>query len=48
VGTFRVTAGAGLLSELRILLGKDAAKVVPLGDRDRGTVRVPDAAAAPH
>jgi len=48
VGTFRVNAGAGLLSELRLLLGKDAAKVVPLGDRERGTVRVPDVAAAPH
>jgi DNA polymerase III subunit alpha len=48
VGTFRVNAGAGLLSELRLLLGKDAAKVVPRGDRDRGTVRVPDVAAAPH
>jgi DNA polymerase-3 subunit alpha len=44
VGTFRVNLGAGLLSELRLLLGKDAAKVVPRGDQD--TVRVPDVAAA--
>jgi DNA polymerase III subunit alpha len=44
VGTFRVNPGAGLLSELRLLLGKDAAKVVARGDED--TVRVPDVAAA--
>jgi hypothetical protein len=46
VGTFRVNAGAGLLSELRGLLGKDAAKVIPRNDRDQDTVRVPDVAPA--
>jgi DNA polymerase-3 subunit alpha len=31
VGTFRVEPGAGMLSELRLLLGHDAARVAPTG-----------------
>jgi hypothetical protein len=44
VGTFRVDPGAGLLSELRLLLGADAAKVVAARPVDDAVVRVPDAA----
>jgi DNA polymerase-3 subunit alpha len=43
VGTFRVDPTAGLLSELRTLLGNDAVKVAPR--RDEGVVTVPDLAA---
>ena len=35
VGTFRVEPGAGLVSELRLLLGQDAAEVVPALPRGR-------------
>jgi hypothetical protein len=34
VGTFRVEPGAGLLSELRVLLGTDAVRLAPLGSDD--------------
>ena len=43
VGTFRVEPGAGMLSELRLLLGQDAARVVPTG----GVMRVPEAGGVP-
>ena len=43
VGTFRVEPGAGMLSELRMLLGQEAARVVPTG----GVTRVPDAGGVP-
>ncbi len=44
VGTFRVEPGAGLLSELRTLLGPQAARVAPRGE---GPVTVPDASGVP-
>jgi len=47
VGSFRVDAAAGLLSELRVLLGTNAARVEPRAGAGAGTVRVPDAAAVP-
>ena len=34
VGTFRVEPGAGLLSELRVLLGSEAVRLDPLGSDD--------------
>jgi len=34
VGTFRVEPGAGLLSELRVLLGAEAVRLAPLGGDD--------------
>jgi DNA polymerase III subunit alpha len=43
VGTFRVEPGAGMLSELRLLLGQEAARVVPTG----GVTRVPEAGGVP-
>jgi DNA polymerase-3 subunit alpha len=43
VGTFRVTPGEGLLSELRLLLGADAAAF----ERRRSVVAVPEAEPAP-
>ncbi|HEX5903237.1 MAG TPA: DNA polymerase III subunit alpha [Actinomycetota bacterium] len=43
VGTFQVEPGAGMLSELRLLLGQDAARVVPNG----GVTRLPEAGALP-
>ena len=43
VGTFRVEPGAGMVSELRVLLGQDAARVVPFG----GAVRVPESGRVP-
>jgi hypothetical protein len=43
VGTFRVDPNAGLLSELRALLGNDAVKVAPR--REERVVAVPDLAA---
>jgi DNA polymerase-3 subunit alpha len=46
VGTFRVDPGAGLLSELRALLGHEAVTVLPQGRGGERIVRVPDAAAA--
>jgi DNA polymerase-3 subunit alpha len=50
VGTFRVNAAAGLLSELRLLLGAGAARledrVAPVAARER-VVRVADAGGAP-
>jgi DNA polymerase-3 subunit alpha len=45
VGTFRVDPGAGLLSELRALLGHDAVQVLDRGRGER-TVAIPDAAVA--
>ena len=41
VGSFRVQPAAGLLSELRSLLGARAARVQPRGARGDGIVRVP-------
>jgi hypothetical protein len=46
VGSARVDAGAGLLSELRLLLGRDAARVVESGPPAGPLVRVPDRAPA--
>jgi DNA polymerase-3 subunit alpha len=47
VGTFRVAPGAGLLSELRALLGHDAATVLTSGSRGpERVVSIPDAAGA--
>ena len=46
VGSYRVDAGAGLLSELRLLLGRDAARVVESGPPAGPLVRVPDRAPA--
>jgi DNA polymerase-3 subunit alpha len=46
VGTFRVEPGAGLLSELRVLLGSEAARVVP-NARAAPAVGVPAAADVP-
>jgi hypothetical protein len=40
VGTYRVDPNAGVLSELRALLGAEAVKVVPR--RDTRVVAVPD------
>jgi hypothetical protein len=34
VGTFRVEPGAGLLSELRVLLGTEAVRLAPLEPDD--------------
>ena len=45
VGTFRVDPGAGLLSELRGLLGPDAVTTLPKGSRPDPVVAVPDTAA---
>jgi DNA polymerase-3 subunit alpha len=45
VGTFRVDPGAGLLSELRALLGNDAVHVLASAGRVEGIVTIPDAAA---
>ncbi|MGH2636528.1 MAG: DNA polymerase III subunit alpha [Actinomycetota bacterium] len=45
VGTFRVDPGAGLLSELRGLLGPDAVTILPKGPRPDPVVAVPDTAA---
>jgi DNA polymerase-3 subunit alpha len=44
VGSFRVDAGPSLLSELRLLLGRDAARVVENGAGAGAVVRVPDRA----
>ena len=44
VGTFKVTPGEGLLSELRLLLGPDAAAIER---RRRAVVEIPEAATAP-
>jgi hypothetical protein len=44
VGTFKVTPGAGLLSELRLLLGPDAAA---LERRRQAVVEVAEPATAP-
>jgi DNA polymerase-3 subunit alpha len=46
VGTFRVEPGAGLVSELRMLLGQDAARVVPTGSFG-GVVRVSETGGVP-
>jgi DNA polymerase-3 subunit alpha len=45
VGTFRVEPGEGLLSELRVLLGSDAVRVVPF-ERAR-VVDLPEPTPAP-
>jgi DNA polymerase-3 subunit alpha len=48
VGPFRVNPGAGLLSELRLLFGPDAASVVPRArDAARPTVTIPETVATP-
>jgi DNA polymerase-3 subunit alpha len=44
VGSFRVDPGAGLLSELRALLGPEAATVRPRGGAGERVVAIPDAA----
>ena len=46
VGTYRVDPGAGLLSELRALLGPEAVKVQSHGRNGERVVAIPDAAAA--
>jgi len=46
VGTFKVAAGAGLLSELRVLLGTGSAQVERHGATSRAPVRQPAAASA--
>ena len=46
VGTFRVEPGAGLLSELRLLLGHEAARLLPLGTEPASVIRVPEASTA--
>jgi DNA polymerase-3 subunit alpha len=46
VGSFRVEPGAGLLSELRALLGPEAAKVRSRSRPGEGLVAVPDVAGA--
>jgi DNA polymerase-3 subunit alpha len=47
VGSCRVDPGAGLLSELRLLFGPDAATVVPRARRAPTVVAVPEPAPAP-
>ncbi|HEX9122543.1 MAG TPA: DNA polymerase III subunit alpha [Actinomycetota bacterium] len=47
VGSYRVEPGAGLLSELRRLLGPNAARVHEIAGRRSGLVTVPDAVVAP-
>ena len=49
VGSYRVDPVPGLLSELRLLLGGDAARVEEprAGHAERGVIRVPDASGAP-
>jgi DNA polymerase III subunit alpha len=49
VGSYRVDPAPGLLSELRLLLGGDAARVEEprAGHAERGVIRVPDASGAP-
>jgi len=44
VGAVRVEPGAGLLSELRVLLGTDAARVVPRSRPAGPVVSVPEPA----
>jgi DNA polymerase-3 subunit alpha len=43
VGTFKVEPGAGLVSELRVLLGHDAARMVPTA----GVTRLPETGGVP-
>ncbi len=45
VGIFRVEPGAGLLSELSVLLGAEAVRIAPL-ERE-GVVRVPQSSGVP-
>jgi hypothetical protein len=45
VGTFRVEPGAGLLSELRVLLGTEAVRIAPL-ERE-GAVVIPQPSGVP-
>ena len=45
VGTFRVEPGAGLLSELRVLLGTEAVRIAPL-ERE-GVVVIPQPSGVP-